>query len=210
MWRKQKHLPTWHTYCMHHAPSTPKPSTDTWNTHAMRLAMFRFARLHIQPDEEAEDAVQDAWCALLEKPEKIAQTEDVKRYLFGILKNKITDRLRQKYRNAQYQITEPDDLDQVLFHDNGHWVKALAPSRWQTPEAQLQSEAFFTVVDVCVNNLPPKIARIFSMKEFLECETSEICTTLNLSKTDYWQCMSRARKKLQMCLDTRWFQKEVT
>ena len=43
------------------------------------------------------------------------------------------------------------------------------------------------------------------MKVFLECDADEICTTLGLSKTDYWQCMSRARKQIQLCLSQKWF-----
>lgn len=188
--------------------NTP-PAQAQWLSESLRLAMFRFARLHIQPDEEAEDAVQDALFALVEHPEKIQQSNDIKRYLFGILKNKVTDRLRQKYRTVQYDIVEQDDLEQLLFYDNGHWIKEMAPAYWNTPEDQLNSDLFFTVVDICVNDLPEKIARVFSMKEFLECEVSEICATLNLSQTDYWQCMSRARKRLQMCLNTRWFEKRT-
>ena len=72
---------------MYHSESTHHP----WINHALRSAMFRFARLHLQPDEEAEDAVQDALFALVEHPEKITHAADVKHYLFGILKNKITD-----------------------------------------------------------------------------------------------------------------------
>ena len=106
------------------------------------------------------------------------------------------------------EIVEQDDLDHILFKENGHWVKELVPAYWSTPEDQLHSDAFFIVVDVCVNDLPAKIARVFSMKEFLECDVAEICSTLKLSQSDYWQCMSRARKRLQICLNTRWFEKE--
>ncbi len=60
-------------------------------------------------------------------------------------------------------------------------------------------------MDLCVSKLPPKVARVFSMKELLECDSAEICNTLGLSKTDYWQCMSRARKQLQLCLNQQWF-----
>ena len=191
---------------MYHSESTHHP----WINHALHSAMFRFARLHLQPDEEAEDAVQDALFALVEHPEKITHAADVKHYLFGILKNKITDRLRHKYRTTHYDIVEHDDLEHILFREDGRWVKELAPAYWSTPEDQLHSDAFFIVVDVCVNDLPTKIARVFSMKEFLECDVSEICATLNLSQSDYWQCMSRARKRLQICLNTRWFEKEMT
>ncbi len=179
----------------------------SWLSPNVRMAMLRFAKPHLQPKEEAEDAVQDVVLVLLEHPEKLEQIQDIKRYLFGILKNKITDRLRQKYRTSAREIQlEVDDLDQILFNDKGSWVKELVPARWSSVEEQLTSEAFFIVVDACVNDLPPKIARVFSMKELLECDTQEICEVLNLSQSDYWQCMSRARKKLQVCLNIRWFE----
>lgn len=172
----------------------------------IRSAMLRFAKLHIQPNEEAEDAVQDTLLVLMERPQSFEAIQDIKRYAFGILKNKITDRLRQKYRAVKYEVTvESDDMDFVLFDDNGHWVKELAPACWNTPEDQLNTDQFFVVVDACVHDLPKKIAQVFSMKELLGCETQEICDILNLSQADYWQCMSRARKKLQLCLNLRWF-----
>jgi RNA polymerase sigma-70 factor (ECF subfamily) len=44
------------------------------------------------------------------------------------------------------------------------------------------------------------------MKEFLDCEPEEICATLGLTKSDYWQCLSRARKQIQICLNQSWFE----
>ena len=80
---------------MYHSESAHHP----WINHALRSAMFRFARLHLQPDEEAEDAVQDALFALVEHPEKITHAADVKHYLFGILKNlKLKYEVQQKNR----------------------------------------------------------------------------------------------------------------
>jgi len=150
--------------------------------------------------------VQDALTALLGANETVLHCTDPKRYLFGILKHKITDRLRQKYRPEMgYQEAFADDLDQVLFNERGHWVDGVAPATWHCPEAQLQSEQFFAVVDLCVHKLPTKPARVFSMKELLDCETEEVCAVLGLTKADYWQCMSRARKQIQLCLNEKWF-----
>lgn len=44
------------------------------------------------------------------------------------------------------------------------------------------------------------------MKELLDCEPEEVCATLNLNKADYWQCMSRARKQRQLCLNQQGFE----
>ncbi len=172
-----------------------------------RTPMLRFALLHLQPREDAEDAVQDALAALLTtQPELLSQT-DPKHYLFGILRHKVMDRLRRKYR-AEIGYTEAfgDDIDSTLFDDRGHWVDGVAPPAWVAPDEKLASDQFFAVVDLCVLKLPAKPARVFSMKEFLECDAEEICSTLNLSKSDYWQCMSRARKQLQLCLNQNWFE----
>ncbi len=171
-----------------------------------RGPMLRFARLHLQPREEAEDAVQDTLAALLElRADTLAQA-DPRRYLFGILKHKITDRVRRKYRpEVGYDEAFADELDNVLFNERDHWVAGVAPQAWNAPDEQLKTEQFFAVVDICVHKLPAKPARVFSMKEILECEPEEICSTLGLSKADYWQCMSRARKQIQLCLNENWF-----
>jgi RNA polymerase sigma-70 factor (ECF subfamily) len=172
-----------------------------------RAPMLRFAQLHIQPREDAEDAVQEALAAALTSRPASGDIADPRNYLFGILKHKITDRLRQRYRREQ-PVSElvSSDLDEALFDDKGHWHPGVEPSLWQSPEGLLQNDQFFAVVDACVHKLPAKPARVFSMKELLECEAEEICATLGLSKTDYWQCMSRARKQLQVCLTQNWFE----
>lgn len=173
--------------------------------------MLRFALLHLQPREDAEDAVQDTLAALLTTRLELLSQADPKHYLFGILKNKVMDRLRRKYRaEVGYSEAFGDDIDNTLFDDRGHWVDGVAPPTWVAPDEKLRSDQFFAVVDLCVLKLPAKPARVFSMKEFLECDADEICSTLSLSKSDYWQCMSRARKQLQLCLNQNWFEGDLS
>lgn len=172
--------------------------------------MLRFALLHLQPREEAEDAVQDALAGMLTATAGLLAQGDARPYLFGILRHKITDRLRRKYRpEVGYSEAFADELDNLLFDDRGHWVEGVAPRAWVAPDEKLQTDRFFMLVDACALKLPPKPARVFSMKEFLECDAEEICSTLGLSKADYWQCMSRARKQLQLCLNQSGFEGAV-
>ena len=183
---------------------------------AWRAPLLRFARLHLQPDEEAEDAVQDPLLAVLAAPAAAPprgggpRQGDARGYLFGILKHKITDRLRARYRHgtppaASATAGGADALDAELFDSRGHWQTGAGPSLWHDPESQLQNSQFFAVLEACVSKLPPKPARVFSMKELLDCDADEICATLAITRADYWQCMSRARKQLQLCLGQNWF-----
>lgn len=169
--------------------------------------MLRFARLHLSVAEDAEDAVQDVLLAAISSEAPQLFTPDPRPYLFGILKHKIMDKLRVKYRQeSNYGDASPEELDRLLFNSRDHWIRDAAPQRWHTPADVLENDHFFQVVDACVERLPAKSARVFSMKELLECEADEICDTLSISKNDYWQCMSRARKQLQICLSQKWFE----
>lgn len=181
-------------------PTAEHPAFSDW-----RGPLLRFARLHLSPLEEAEDAVQETFLAAVSAGGR-EHVADPRAYLFGILKHKITDRLRQRYRTAAEVLPhDSDELDALLFDGRGHWLPGVTVSRWADPEASLESDQFFQVVEACVSRLPPKVARVFSMKELLDCDTPEVCATLGLSQADYWQCMSRARKQLQLCLSQRWF-----
>ncbi|MCP5325884.1 MAG: sigma-70 family RNA polymerase sigma factor [Oceanospirillaceae bacterium] len=168
-------------------------------------AMLRFARLHLSSVEDAEDAVQETFAALLQNDLSTINSADPRPYLFGILRNKVMDKLRQRYRNPVADDVNEEDLDALLFDAQDHWAPGMAPASWQTPDAHAEGGQFFAVLDICVNNLPPKPARVFSMKEFLECDAAEICATLNISQSDYWQNLSRARKQIHLCLNQRWF-----
>ena len=169
--------------------------------------MLRFAQRLIHSREAAEDAVQEALLTLAESSQSLSKAADPKRYVFGILKNKIADALRRQYRQSRLSGEQSEHhIDDELFDIRGHWLPDSAPARWNTPESQLQSDQFFAVVDACVHQLSEKMAKVFSMKIFLEFEAEEVCAVLQMSKADYWQCLSRARKQLQLCLDQRWFQ----
>lgn len=181
------------------------PEIEKW-VQEWRRPMLRFALLHLQPHEDAEDAVQDALTAALTVDFTSFKDVDPRRYLFGILRNKVMDRLRRRYRpEVAYHDVFEDDLDNLLFDERDHWVSGVAPSVWEKPDQQLMTDQFFKVVDICVDRLPAKPARVFSMKELLDCSQEEICDTLGISKTDFWQCMSRARKQIHLCLNQSWF-----
>ena len=173
---------------------------------AMRPALLRFAILQLRNEAMAEDVVQEALVAILEKPDQYAGRASLRTYVTGILKHKILDTLR---RNARMQSLPDDDgqLDDdaidAMFNANGH-VRAL-PRDWGSPDAALQQKDFFRVLELCLQKLPPATARIFMMREWLEMETDEICKELDISSSNAWVMLFRARVRLRECLDLNWF-----
>ncbi|HSY29080.1 MAG TPA: sigma-70 family RNA polymerase sigma factor, partial [Burkholderiaceae bacterium] len=130
-------------------------------------------------------------------------------YLTGILKHKIIDVMRASKRVRQIETAEDqseDDVIDALFKADGHTHDM--PRQWGDPDVTLEQKDFFRVMEICLEKLPAKTARIFMMREWLELETDEICKELNISTSNAWVLLYRARVKLRECLDLNWFGKQ--
>jgi len=178
---------------------------------AMRPALMRFAILQLRNETMAEDVVQDALIAVLEKPERFAGQSSLRTYVTGILKYKIVDALRASNRERQIETQEDqseDDVIDALFKADGHTCQM--PRQWGDPDATLEQKDFFRVMEICLEKLPPKTARIFMMREWLELDTDEICKELGCSTSNAWVMLYRARIRLRECLDLNWFGNQPT
>ena len=56
-----------------------------------------------------------------------------------------------------------------------------------------------SIMDVCLDKLPPDTARVFMMRELMELETDEICKELTITANNLWvgvctACMQFARQ----------------
>lgn len=172
----------------------------------MRPFLIRFARLQIRNEVLAEDAVQDALMAVLEKPDNFAGQSNLRTYVIGILKYKIIDNLRISKREYQIDTQEDQaecDAIDALFIADGHTREM--PRRWDNPEEQLEQADFMKVLEVCLEKLPAKTARVFLLREWLELDTTEICSELSITQANAWQLLYRARLRLRECLDISWF-----
>ena len=173
---------------------------------SMRPSLLRFAFLQLRQESAAEDAVQEALLAVLEKPDSFAGQSSLRTYVTGILKFKIIDHLRSLKKETQLSTNEDEsdaDLIDSLFQANGHTVNV--PAAWGAPEQSLQQKDFFRVLELCLEHLPEKTARVFMMREWLELDTEEICKELGLSTSNLWVVLYRARLRLRECLDLNWF-----
>ncbi len=172
----------------------------------LRPQLVRFAFLQLRDRAQAEDAVQDALIAVLEKPEAFGGQSSLRTYVTGILKFKIIDCLRRGLRERQIECNDDhsdDDVIDALFNANGH-VRDL-PQSWGDPAKTLEQKDFFRMLELCLEKLPAKPARVFMMREWLELETDEICLELAISSANVWALLYRARLRLRECLDLNLF-----
>lgn len=174
---------------------------------ALHQPLLRYAQLQLRNTSMAEDVVSETFLALLEKPDNFEGRSTLRTYATGILKFKIIDLLRKRGREVQIEAFDEqstDDALDALFKSNGHWQEPAAA--WQQPDTSLQQAQFFETLQVCVDRLPPKLGRIFMMREWLEQETDTICDDLGISPNHCGVMLYRARMQLRECLDRSWFQ----
>lgn len=173
---------------------------------ALHPPLMKFARMQLRNDSMAEDVVSETLLAILEKPASFEGRSSLRTYATGILKFKIIDVLRARGREVQIEPLDEESLDDALdalFHDDGHWREP--PAAWQQPDLALQQAQFFETLQACLDRLPPKIGRIFVMREWLERDVDDICKELGITANHCGVTLYRARLQLRECLDMRWF-----
>ena len=143
---------------------------------ALHQPLLRFARMQLRNDSLAEDVVSETMLALLEKPEGFEGRSSFLTYATGILKFKVIDTLRKRGREVHVELLDEQSMDDALdalFQADGHWQEP--PPAWQGPERSLQERQFFEMLQVCIDRLSPKLARVFMMREWLEREVDDVC-----------------------------------
>lgn len=152
--------------------------------------------------EDAEDIVQDVFISAYESYDKYNGSSNTKTWLMSILKNKVADYYRKKYKHIT-----PISLDH-FFDENGSWKKDQLLKEWGDIEESIVDDTEFnTIFSRCIDKLPPKWSIPFKMYYFEEKKTELLCQELGLSTTNIWKILQRSRLHLKECLETNWFTK---
>ena len=188
--------------------ATPaRKAVDPLELEKYRPQLVKFAMLQLRNAAAAEDAVQETLVAAIQSAASFAGQSSVKTWLVGILKHKIFDAIRRQSREQPLELssdeTGVDDLQALLFRENGHYQER--PANWGDPDAALTQRRFFEVLERCLGDLPRNTARVFTMREVMGLETDEICKELGITPSNCWVLLYRARMALRGCLEQRWF-----
>ena len=124
-------------------------------------------------------------------------------------KNKIVDYYRKLGRETAF--TDLEFLGDECSHkfvEQGFWNHDFGPHEWR-PEADevMHKEEFWQTLRDCLAKLPQRIADVFMLREMDEMPSKQICLTLNISESNLWVMLHRARMALRECLEMNWFDK---
>jgi RNA polymerase sigma-70 factor (ECF subfamily) len=200
--------PRYHAPLRHDVPhaGTHSAQLSPAELEACRPALLRYARRALRNPADVEDAVQETLAAAIASPEAFGGRSSRLTWLLAILKHKIVDIYRRQAREtplAEALDGDALDDDDALFTPDGHWRES--PASWSGPESALVQRDFLQVLQGCIACLPERMARVFTMRELLELEVSEICDALDLTPNHCFVMLHRARMRLRLLLEQRWF-----
>ncbi len=163
--------------------------------------LYRHALFRLRDAAAAEDVVQETLLAALKSSNRFVGRSNERTWLVGILKHKIIDHFRSSQREAQLECCDNDD---EFFDKAGAWRSTSRPVAWNVnPESALELKDFQRSLEWCLNQLPERLAQVFVLREIDELTTQEICSLLNITPTNLWVMLHRARLRLQHLLGAR-------
>lgn len=186
---------------MTHELSAPSEWVDKYGDYLYSFAFYR-----LQDETLSQDLVQDTLMAALKAKDNFKGTSSEKTWLTGIMKHKIIDAIRKKYRETAIEDKILDfSARENISEGKDSWKSGVED--WASdPERLLSQKDFLAVVENCFQDLPDKPSRALSMKE-LDGETTEtICKVLNVSPTNAWVILHRARNLMRECIGPKWLE----
>jgi RNA polymerase sigma-70 factor (ECF subfamily) len=169
--------------------------------------LFRYAISRVRDAAAAEDLVQETFLAGIKSRESFSGRSTERTWLVGILKHKVVDYIRKDSRQTlTADIENREQNTEEYFDRKGTWK--VGPSEWLVnPQKAFERGEFWEVLHGCVEHLKDKQKEVFIKRELESLEADEICEELEISSSNLWVLLFRARAQLKKCLEVNWLEK---
>ena len=170
--------------------------------------LYRYAYSRLRDANAAEEVVQETFLAGVRYAEQYAGRGSEQGWLTGILKRKIVDYVRRRVKDNRASAYE-DELDPSaqMFDAMGNWKSGAI--KWSpAPDARQQANELQAVVKDCLKTLPKGQADVFVLSVMEDMDSDEICSQLDITPSNFWVRMHRARLGLAKCVSSKWYDED--
>ena len=168
--------------------------------------LFKYTLVRVSDYELSKDIVQDTFFSALKSAKNFEGKSTERTWLISILKRKIIDyyrKINSKKGKAEVRMNFYNDGD-----NEGDWLEERVPQTWDNMgEKQLENKELQNQINSCIDKLPEKYAMVFKMRTIQEIDTDVICNELEITSSNLWVIIHRARTQLRRCLEDNWFNK---
>lgn len=159
--------------------------------------LLSFALSKVRDLELAKDLVQDTFVSALGNLDSFEKRSKVRTWLTSILNRKIIDH----WRKAETRYTDPASSFFDQEDKNRHWIldKAKGASL-ENIEKTIEKAETIQQLNDCLDTLPEKWKAIMTSKYLDEKESESICKDLDVTSSNLWVIIHRAKLVLRDCL----------
>jgi RNA polymerase sigma-70 factor (ECF subfamily) len=174
---------------------------ESW-VHLHGDLLYNWAYSKTNSKEVAEDLVQETFIAAFKKYYQFEHKSAPKTWLIAILNNKIIDYHRAS-KSSKYTSIESNViiLTDTMFDSDNFWLNELDQKIWRKEVFANSNEMMEDKLKKCISNLPEKWSLAISYKYFSAEKTAVICKELEVSTSNYWQIIHRAKLLLKKCVE---------
>lgn len=174
--------------------------------------LYTYAVSRLNDADAARDLVQDTFLSALKAKDNFKGEAAEKTWLVSILKRKVIDLYRKNAVRKETSFEESDQYKVAYGHYfteegfiPGEWQKQNAPQAWNMEKSSMEQSEFRKILSACLGKLPKTWAAVFTMKHIDEENSEEICKDLEISTSNYWVMIHRAKLQMRECLEKNWF-----
>jgi len=88
----------------------------------------------------------------------------------------------------------------------GSWKEDRTPQDWGiAPDAAMENDELGNMLLHCMSILPEKWRAVFSLRVVDELDTETVCKELDITSSNLWVILHRAKLQLRECVERNWF-----
>lgn len=164
--------------------------------------LFNYTITRVNDREIAKDLIQDTFFAGLKSMKNFKGEASERTWLISILKRKIIDyyrKINSKKGKAEVRMTYISD------EQEGDWLEERVEDGGHlNAEELMENLELGEAIYDCMSKLSEKQSTVFKMKTILGYETEAICNELNITASNLWVILHRARIQMAECLEKKW------
>lgn len=166
--------------------------------------LFNYTITRVNELEVAKDLVQETFFAGIKSMKNFKGEASERTWLVSILKRKIIDHYRRVNSNKGKAEVRMNYVNED--GNEGDWLEEKVADPFdQTADKELENNELGVAIHRCISSLPVKQARIFKLKTIDQFETEAICKEFNITASNLWVIIHRARTSMVQCLEKNWF-----
>ncbi|MBL4663091.1 MAG: sigma-70 family RNA polymerase sigma factor [Flavobacteriaceae bacterium] len=165
--------------------------------------LYNYTIVRVNDHAVAQDLISETFFAGLKSKDNFKGEASERTWLISILKRKIIDHYRKINSikgKAEVRVNYNDS------ESEGDWLEERVKDPYdKTAEDTMENEELGMAIFGCLDGLPEKQASIFRMKTIDGIDTVTICNEFEITPSNLWVIIHRARKAMADCLEENWF-----